>query len=54
MPYIGQGLEQGRRQLYTFTATVIKSLLVHHIHRYVDVPSKWYFASIGDYTAQRN
>ena len=26
--YIGQGLEQGRRQLYTFTATAIKLLLV--------------------------
>lgn len=52
MPYIGQGLEQGRRQLYTFTATASQTTFsASYTPGYVDVFQNGILLAPGDYTA---
>ena len=52
MPYIGQGLEQGRRQLYTFTATASQTTFsVSYSPGFVDVYQNGILLAPSDYTA---
>ena len=52
MPYIGQGLEQGRRQLYTFTATASQTTFsASYTPGFVDVYQNGILLAPGDYTA---
>lgn len=52
MPYIGQGLEQGRRQLYTFTATASQTTFsASYSPGFVDVYQNGILLAPGDYTA---
>ena len=52
MPYIGQGLEQGRRQLYTFTATANQTTFsASYSPGFVDVYQNGILLAPGDYTA---
>ena len=52
MPYIGQGLEQGRRQLYTFTATASQTTFsASYTPGYVDVYQNGILLAPSDYTA---
>ena len=52
MPYIGQGLQQGRRQLHTFTATASQTTFnVAYSPGYVDVYQNGILLSPSDYTA---
>ncbi|MAI03285.1 MAG: hypothetical protein CMQ75_01985, partial [Gammaproteobacteria bacterium] len=52
MPYIGQGLQQGRRQLHTFTATASQTTFnVSYSPGYVDVYQNGILLAPSDYTA---
>ena len=52
MPYIGQGLEQGRRQLFTFTATASQTTFsASYSPGFVDVYQNGILLAPGDYTA---
>ena len=52
MPYIGQGLQQGRRQLHTFTATASQTTFsASYTPGYVDVYQNGILLAPGDYTA---
>mgnify|MGYP003304983665 CR=1 FL=1 len=52
MPYIGQGLQQGRRQLHTFTATASQTTFsVAYSPGYVDVYQNGILLAPSDYTA---
>ena len=52
MPYIGQGLEQGRRQLHTFTATASQTTFsASYSPGFVDVYQNGILLAPGDYTA---
>ena len=52
MPYIGQGLQQGRRQLHTFTATASQTTFIaSYTPGYVDVYQNGILLAPGDYTA---
>tara|TARA_B100001094_G_scaffold239622_1_gene235136 strand:- start:525 stop:2936 length:2412 start_codon:yes stop_codon:yes gene_type:complete len=52
MPYIGQGLEQGRRQLYTFTATASQTTFsASYTPGFVDVYQNGILLTPDDYTA---
>ena len=52
MPYIGQGLQQGRRQLHTFTATASQTTFVaSYTPGYVDVYQNGILLAPSDYTA---
>ena len=52
MPYIGQGLQQGRRQLHTFTATASQTTFsASYTPGFVDVYQNGILLAPGDYTA---
>jgi len=52
MPYIGQGLQQGRRQRSTFTATASQTTFAHsYAVGYVDVYQNGILLAPSDYTA---
>ena len=52
MPYIGQGLQQGRRQLHTFTATASQTTFsVPYSPGFVDVYQNGILLAPSDYTA---
>ena len=52
MPYIGQGLEQGRRQLHTFTATASQTTFsVSYSPGFVDVYQNGILLAPSDFTA---
>ena len=52
MPYIGQGLQQGRRQLHTFTATASQTTFsVAYSPGYVDVYQNGILLAPSDFTA---
>jgi len=52
MPYIGQGLQQGRRQLNTFTATASQTTFsASYTQGYVDVYQNGILLAPSDYTA---
>ena len=52
MPYIGQGLQQGRRQLHTFTATASQTTFnVAYSPGFVDVYQNGILLAPSDYTA---
>ena len=52
MPYIGQGLQQGRRQRSTFTATASQTTFAHsYTVGYVDVYQNGILLAPSDYTA---
>ena len=52
MPYIGQGLQQGRRQLHTFTATASQTTFIaSYTPGYVDVYQNGILLAPSDYTA---
>lgn len=52
MPYIGQGLQQGRRQLHTFTATASQTTFsASYSPGYVDVYQNGILLAPSDYTA---
>ena len=55
MPYIGQGLQQGRRQLFTFTATASQTTFsASYTPGYVDVYQNGILLAPSDYTANNS